>query len=60
MYMNNHTTMTPEAIQANIEYYQNLYAKYQGLASEANKELWYWINVRKNNDTIHNNYDLDD
>jgi hypothetical protein len=45
--MNNHTTMTPEAIQANIEYYQNLYAKHQGLAREANKELWYWIDVLK-------------
>jgi hypothetical protein len=55
--MNNHTSMTEEAIEANIQYYRNLYTKYQGLASEANKELWYWINVRKKQD---NNLNDDD
>jgi len=58
--MNDHTTMTPEAIEANIQYYRNLYTKHQGLAREANKELWYWINVLKQRDTIHNEYNFDD
>jgi hypothetical protein len=45
--MNDHTLMTKEAIEANIQYYQNLYTEQTGLAREANKNLWYWINVLK-------------
>jgi hypothetical protein len=45
--MNMHLLMTREAIEANIQYYQNLYAEHTEEARLANKSLWYWIDVLK-------------
>jgi hypothetical protein len=43
--MDMHLLMTPEAIESNIEYFQQLYKHHSHMAREYNRELWYWIMV---------------
>lgn len=50
--MNTHDELSVAAIQANIDYYRNLYNKHTAIAREHNQELWYWINVLQARDTL--------